>query len=236
MKITFDGDDLAWEGRKIAPSVRTFGQMRPVLAHPEKETPLDPEFGTYYMYREPERFGSIRYDITRILPLDICGEFNKTYGHVHPQSKKGAGWAEVYEILSGEAHFLLQKTSQLGVQDAALLTGKKGDCLIVPPGYGHVTINPGKADLILANLVSGLFESNYAPFTHRRGGCVYETTDGKIVKNRNYGSDFELRQMTARKFSGQFGVYAPFETLDLLSIARKNPKSMEFLDKPELFF
>lgn len=235
MAVKFEGDALFWNGKKIAPSIRKFGDMRPVLAFPEREPPLDPDTPTYFMYRQAEKFGHIRYDVTKIPALAISGEFNKTFGHVHPKSKKGTAWPEAYEVLEGTAHSLLQKVDQLGVSDAVLITAKKGESFLVPPGYGHVTINPGKGDLVMGNLVSELFESDYSMYAQRRGACFYETVKGELVRNRNYGQNFEIRRQTAREFSSPFGCYEPFEKGGLLAAA-KSAKNIEFLEKPELFY
>ena len=235
MGLKFVGDLLVFEGKEIAPSIRTLAQMRPVLAFPEKEGGLAPDTPLYFMYREAARFSRIRYDITRILARDICTERNKTFGHAHPPSPAGTPWSEVYEVLSGEAHTLLQKVSQLGVEDAVLLTAKKGDCLIIPPGYGHVTINPGKKELLMANLVCDGFEADYSQFAQRRGACFYAMSGGKLVANKNYGNGYELRRESAVKFSSAFGCFAPFKKKGLLEAA-KDRKTIEFLEKPETFY
>jgi glucose-6-phosphate isomerase len=234
MEFRLDNGLLEFAGRKVEASVRHLSEMRPVLAHPNAECELEPDAPTYYMYREVASFGRIRYDVTQILPLDLCGERNKTLGHLHPRSPKGAPWPEVYEVLSGEAHFLLQKVNQLGVQDAVLLSAKKGECLLIPPNYGHITINAGKRDLVLGNLVSDDFSADYSQFLRLRGGCFYEMTDGKLVRNKNYGGGFELRKMGAVEFSSAFGAYAPFRKGLLEAV--KNPADMEFLKKPEQFY
>lgn len=234
MEWKFDDESLEFSGRKIKPSVRKLVDMMPVIANPKKDTGLATGSPTYYMYRDVAHFGKIRYDVTRILSLDLCGERNKTLGHVHPRSPKGTPWSEVYEVLSGEAHFLLQKVTQLGVEDAVLLSAKKGECLLIPPGYGHVTINAGKRDLVLGNLVSSDFDADYSQFLRMRGGCYYEMHDGKLVKNRNYGGDFELRELRAVEFSSAFGTYAPFKK-GLLEAVKK-PEDIEFLRKPEMFY
>lgn len=234
MELRFEGDALVADGRKITPSARTLQQMLPVLAKPG-DLGLPPSTQLYFMYRQVQKFGSIRYDITKILPIDLSGECNKTFGHVHPKSPGGAPWPEVYEVLSGEAHFLLQRVSGLGVEDAVLLSARKGDCMMIPPGYGHVTINPGKKDLLLANLVSGSFEADYSMFAQRRGACFYEMKGGKMVRNGNYGSGFELRRAKAAAFSSAFGCFAPFAKKSLLEAAKK-PESLAFLEKPETFY
>jgi glucose-6-phosphate isomerase len=233
--VTFDGNSLVWGKKRMAPAIRKFSEMRPVLAYPDSKNQLEPDTPTYFMYREAERIRSIRYDVTRIPALDLSGECNKTFGHTHPKTIKGTGWPEVYEVLSGEAHTLLQKVSQLGVEDAILITSKKGDVIIIPPNYGHVTINPGKKELVMGNLVSDNFSADYSQFALRHGACFYETSKGKIELNQNYGGGFELRKATARAFSEKFGCFAPFEKKDLLSAAKKF-EDIEFLEKPELFF
>ncbi|VVC02301.1 Glucose-6-phosphate isomerase (GPI) [uncultured archaeon] len=235
MGYSFDGTTLVFEGKRFTPSIRKFSEMKPVLAFPERAASLAPGTPTYFMYREAARFGTIRYDITLIPSLDLCGEHNKTFGHVHPKSPKGAFYTEAYEILGGEAHCLLQKASGQGIEDAVLLSAKKGDCLIVPPGYGHISINPYKKDLLMANLVSDSFKSDYSPYQARKGGCFYETTEGKFLPNKEYGTGFELRKEAAVKFSSAFGCFAPFKKQSLLSAA-KDSRNLEFLEKPETFY
>jgi oxalate decarboxylase/phosphoglucose isomerase-like protein (cupin superfamily) len=121
------------------------------------------------------------------------------------------------------------------VADAVLLSANKGDRFLVPPGYGHVTINSGKGELVLANLVSDGFEADYSMFANLRGACFYEMDDGRLLRNQNYGSGFEMRQENAVKFSSQFGVYAPFAKKSLLEAAKKYA-DIEFLAKPETFY
>jgi glucose-6-phosphate isomerase len=187
------------------------------------------------MYREAEKLGNIRYDITRILSLDLCGEKNKTFGHVHPKSSSNVEWPEIYEVLSGKAHFLLQKSPFGEVEEALLLYAKKGDCVIIPPGFGHVTINAGKGDLVLANLVSCRFEADYSLFAKLKGGCIYEMADGTLVKNENYKGDFEAKKSKADEFSAQFKVFEPFSEGKIIEVARKSREKIEFLDRPQLF-
>jgi hypothetical protein len=97
-----------------------------------------------------------------------------------------------------------------------------------------VTINAGNKCLLLANLVCELFESDYGPYLSHRGACYYETIEGRLIRNQNYGGDFELRQLRAGEFSSVFGCFAPFEK-GLLAAA-KDYANIEFLAKPETFY
>ena len=70
----------------------------------------------------------------------------------HPENPSGTGYPELYEVIEGVAHVLLRKKT---LEHIVLVKAAKGDIVIIPPGYGHVTINPSQEEtLIMANLVS----------------------------------------------------------------------------------
>jgi glucose-6-phosphate isomerase, archaeal len=93
----------------------------------------------------------------------------KTKGHYHPENAAGIGYPELYEVIEGVAHFLLQKKT---LDHIALVKAVKGDIVIIPPGYGHVTINPSRDEtLMMANLVSTAFVSEYAFYETRHGAA-----------------------------------------------------------------
>lgn len=163
-------------GEKLTPDVRTLGQMRPVLYDENADGPSE----LYYMYRGahlPEdgallKKHNVRYDITVMPAATLGGEFVKTTGHFHP--KKGAHtYPEIYEVLQGEAHYLFQNE-----REAVVFEAKAGDKVIVPPDFGHVTINASKKTLVMSNLVSPEFSSVYGPFTEKRGAAFYELEKG----------------------------------------------------------
>jgi glucose-6-phosphate isomerase len=126
----------------------------------------------------------LRYDITVIPPGDLCGEYVKTKGHYHPENPLSVGYPEIYEVLEGDAHYLLQNRT---VRDVVLVMAVQGDIVIIPPGYGHVTINPSPdRALIMANLVSSAFESDYMGYEVLRGAAYYEMAGGELKKNPSY--------------------------------------------------
>src|SRR5665647_76408 len=104
---------VCWEDPLPEPSVRTAEDLRGVLADPGC-TSTGP---VYYMYRDVARSVNdrswltqqqLRFDITVIPPREICGEFIKTKGHYHPDDPSGTGYPEIYEVIAGEAHYLIQ--------------------------------------------------------------------------------------------------------------------------------
>jgi glucose-6-phosphate isomerase len=220
-----------WEGDLPAPDIRTIEDMHSVLRDAEcKETgPL------YYMYRDlalspgDRRWMSehnLRYDITVIRPMNLCGERAKTKGHYHPQNASGTGYPEIYQVIEGHAHYLLQR---IDLTDAALIRAVGGDLVIVPPLYGHVTINSGSTDLVMANIVSSVFNSEYAEYELKRGAAYYELSDGKIIRNPAYDRIPKLR----RKVAGRLRRMKSLPAVSLYGMIGND--ILEFLNFPEKY-
>ncbi len=182
------------------PEVRMALQLKPVLAEPDR---LKEDFPAYFMYRdlyesEEDRekiiASSLRYDITVIPPAKVGREYIKTFGHYHPPANK-VSYPEIYEVLEGEAIYLLQKRGERDsvIEDVVAVYAKKGDKVVIPPDYGHVTINPSNSTLKMANWVCRNFSSIYEPYSRLRGACYYYTTEG-WTKNENYVAP-ELREV-----------------------------------------
>jgi glucose-6-phosphate isomerase, archaeal len=189
-----------WEGELPPPAVRTIEEMRPVLADPACACsgPL------YYMYRDLARSDNdrrwlrqnqLRYDITAIPPHVLCGEYVKTKGHYHPENAEGTGYPEIYEVLEGEAYYLLQSRQ---LDDIVLISASRGDVVVIPPEYGHISINPSSSSLVMANIVSTAFESEYGEYETRHGAGYYVMSDGNFRKNPHYPSLPPVRRMGAR--------------------------------------
>jgi glucose-6-phosphate isomerase len=196
-----------WKGPLPSPDIRTIEDMRLVLAAPScRETgPL------YSMYRDLARTPedrvwlsrhSLRYDITIISSRTLCGEYAKTKGHHHPAAPSGIRFPELYQVLEGKAHYLLQTRD---LSDVILVQAEAGDFVLVPPSYGHVTINPGPSDLVMANMVSSAFTSDYRDYEQLRGGAFYEMSDGRMIRNPAYDHVPPLRSFHAADIGHRMG-------------------------------
>jgi glucose-6-phosphate isomerase len=218
-----------WTGTLPEPEIRQVEDMRQVLASPDcQETgPL------YFMYRDLAltesdrqwlRSHHLRYDITAIISRDICGEKVKTKGHYHPASPSGIGYPEIYEVLVGHAHYLLQERN---LSHVILIDACKRDIVIVPPGYGHVTINAGDSDLVMANIVSTVFESEYGEYERMRGASYYELADGTIIKNPAYSHVPDLKLIKA----GEIRQILPLDDRGIYDLIGTD--HLTFLNHPE---
>jgi glucose-6-phosphate isomerase len=168
-----------WDG----PGQRRFGDLRSVVAVPDAVDPIADEVA-YLTYRDVRLNGEtglaesgLRYDVTVTLPGTVGGEFIKTAGHYHALDAKGVSWPEVYDVLSGEAAFVLQKAEDdpagdPGVTRGIVIVVGLGDRLVIPPDYGHVTVNIGTTPLVVADLVATASSNHYQGYAARQGGAV----------------------------------------------------------------
>ncbi|MEM4511651.1 MAG: glucose-6-phosphate isomerase family protein [Nanopusillaceae archaeon] len=205
--------NLLLEDKIIKPKTRTKEDMKDVLLEYDGKNE-----DLYYMYRgvflekDREIFEKyrIRHDITLIPDKIIGREYNKTYGHYHPEN-----YIEIYEVLSGKAIFVLQSRD---FKNLIIMEAKKGDQILILPGYGHITINIGKEPLILSNLVYWDFESDYSIYKEKKGAMIYITLDG-IIFNKNYPNDFSVIKLNGKRIFDE-SIYLEF---------LKNPENFEFL-------
>lgn len=173
--------------------IRKLNDMREVL-YDKEFAEKSPDMDLYYMYRGIKTNGELRYDETVIKAQMLGNEFNKTKGHYHV-----GAYPEIYTVLEGEAIYLLQKKNSGGqIEDVYAVKAKKGDSVIMPPFYGHVTINPSATqDLKMANWISDNCKSDYSPFVELQGACYYYTLlpSGQAgwAKNENYKDTPDLR-------------------------------------------
>lgn len=187
--------DNFFRGTFPKPATRTVDDMRSVIAIPGAY----PNNILYYMYRDlSENPGDsewlsdhqLRFDVTRIPPGTISGEFVKTKGHYHPKAPDDRGYPELYQVIKGRAHYLLQKED---LSDIVVVEAEAGDVVLIPPGYGHVSINPSEEELLMSNIVSDAFSSLYDFYEKNRGAAYYEFEDSGWSANPLYGDVVGIR-------------------------------------------
>ena len=185
----------------------------------------------YAMYRDVHREqdeaifrkNRIRYDITVIFPGTLggkTGEYIRTIGHAHPA-------AEIYEVLEGDALFVLQHIG--GKQnDIQYIAASKGEKMIIPSGYGHITINTGAKPLILADLFAASVQSDYSFFKKHHGPAYWVTPPaGKAT-------GFALTENPSHKTIGECILGIPAD-LSPIGLPAKKPLYTLFTEDPKRF-
>jgi glucose-6-phosphate isomerase len=168
------------------PDIRFLADMKSVL-YDRTWAKTAPNFELYYMYRGLKTKGNLRYDIT-VIPSRMLGqEFVKTKGHEHSRN-----YQELYLVLQGEATYLIQKYARNRIEDVYAVRAKKGQAVIVPAGYGHITINASEKKLIEGNWLNKNCRNIYDLFVKKQGASYYLTKKGWI-KNKKYARVPKLR-------------------------------------------
>lgn len=175
------------------PGSRRFAELREVVAEPDAIGLIEEEIA-YLTYRGVQRIEDdslasrgLRHDVTVTLPGTVGREFVKTAGHYHGLHANGIGWPEIYDVLAGSAVFVLQRAdgdpagSPLVTRGVAIVA-EAGDRLVIPPGYGHVTVNTGSAPLAVADLVAVASTNHYVDYRARRGAAIraFAVADGRV--------------------------------------------------------
>lgn len=175
---------IRWEeGLDVeAAAERTFAEMKDYIAEPDAVPARDP---IYTVYRNVRRSGDaakvdaagLRYDITVIPPGYFIGgekEFFRTAGHYHAfLPERDITYPEAYEVISGRAYWLIQRPSPgdpRTLEEIYIVEAGPGEKAIIPPNFGHISINASSEPLILANWIAAEIAHNYRPYRELRGG------------------------------------------------------------------
>ena len=176
--------------------------MVSLLLHPEDASETDI---CYRFYRDIcfeadrpiFRAKDLRYDITVIMPGTIGSECKKTSGHYHGYIDGSTyTFPEVYEVLEGRALYILQKAVNFTEEEDPVISDlkavyvEKGQMIIIPPFYGHCSINAGDGPLVFSNLAVVSCPLYYKPIEAKHGLSLYACRERngkvKLVPNTCY--------------------------------------------------
>lgn len=214
--------------------VRTLDDMREVILDPKINAPRE----LYYMYRDVYAFSDkalleknkLRYDVT-IIKSDVLGrEFMKTAGHYHPGS-----FGELYEVVFGRALCMLQRPNTQDyriLEEVVLVEAVAGQKIVIPPGFGHILINPGPTCLVTSNWVSSEFSSEYDLYKKAKGAAYFVTGslgEPEFIPNPSFSKMPKIRFVKPAKVISRFGLE---ENRPIYPIIRQDPRKLLFLNSP----
>jgi glucose-6-phosphate isomerase len=256
LPIEFDPDTFDLRSTKAGwslpdPGLKTLDALRVVMKEPDCKGPDI----VYWMYRDislPRHAAlrkntGLRYDIS-VFRGDMFGsEFFKTAGHYHPYMPDlgltyNLSWPEVYEVLYGEALYVLQKADDIyrdpfygQVEDFIIVHARPGQKVVMPPNYGHVTINPNPGrPLVMANWVCDHFASYYKSVEQAHGFCWYRVGGKKSgpswVPNRAYKQPLPAIREAKTLSCEALGLV---EGTPMYPVAAARPKKFEWVCHPQ---
>jgi glucose-6-phosphate isomerase, archaeal len=180
----------------------------------------------------------IRYEFTLFPDKRIGHEFIKSHGHLHkPEPHSGIDYPEICEVLVGTAHFFFQTLDPVGPSstEAFYVEVRAGEKIIIPPGYDHLTINPGPGILLFSDVVALGCGGIYQRYKQSGGAAYLEIEQAgaaQFIPNPKYISLPPLRKAVPRQFPDLDLVTGrPLYTAFL----ERGGENWPFLWKPELF-
>jgi glucose-6-phosphate isomerase len=228
-KLLYDANEL-----KVEPKTRTLEEAKAVYANAKSSVE---DLYSMYRYFEKEQDkrlfdqNQLEYDVTLLNPGKIGEEFVKTAGHYHGNVPGfDFSYPEVYEIVTGKVEYLCQtKPDENGEVEVLYVLGQEGDKVVVPPNYGHVSLNPTNEVVVESNLqLKDLpATADYQTFADYTGGALYRTPDG-LKENSNYKIK-SLRIVTPKE-KPEWGLT---KNLPLYTAFLKKPEAFGFLVHPQ---
>jgi oxalate decarboxylase/phosphoglucose isomerase-like protein (cupin superfamily) len=175
--------------------------LRAVYRDPLTLDRLAPD-GLYFMYdgvallehREALARAGLRYDLTVLRPITLGDEPVKTLGHYHTLAPDGLAYPELYQVVWGCAHFVLQlaHAPDYRVEKVIVVEARAGEAVLMPPGWGHVSINAGDTALVMCNWIADACGTVPGPYLDLAGAACYEIRlqggDSPLLPNPRYGA------------------------------------------------
>jgi glucose-6-phosphate isomerase len=227
---------LVYDGKTFSaiPSIRMSSAGKSVYLKKNTE-----EQDLYYMYRYFEKVKDIQvflenkleYDVTVIKNGVIGDEYIKTIGHYHGMVPDQAiTYPEVYEVIQGNIDYILQtQPINNNEVDVIIVRAETGDKIVVPPNYGHVSVNTGKNIAVSSNVQMRDLpaSSDYDFYTRFEGAAIYEKVD-EFCNNPHY--IVRSMRMVKAKDCPEFGL---FKNKSLYNSIIEDPKMFDFMVNPQ---
>jgi glucose-6-phosphate isomerase len=239
IKLDTSRPELTFETgiNSTAPGIRTLDEMREVLLDKEINSPRD----LYYMYRDIHKISDspllkknrLRYDVTMIKPDMLGQELMKTAGHYHPGS-----YGELYEVVNGKCFCMLQRpnTADHGIiEEVILVEAEAGEKIVIPPGFGHILINPGPEYLVTSNWVSSEFKSEYDLYKLAGGAAYFVVKSGGKIQfqpNAYFKKNATMKTAKPAREIAKFGLKAGKPIYPLIT---EDASKLAFLNQPTDF-
>ncbi len=218
------------------------------LAYDENGAPDDELCYTFYqdVMREEDKALFAEHDftngITVLMPGLTGGECRKNSGHYHMLNEGHTStYTEIYEVLVGEAAFVVQeapnfgnKDEELKVESLTVILAKPGDKVLVPPFCAHCVCNIGEGPMAFGNLAAPS-PLDYGPTNEKHGLGVYilkdEEGNVQYVPNPNYKNLPEIKVMQAVE-APELGAD---KTISIYDNYVNHPEKFEHLYEPEKY-
>lgn len=245
LPIIFDDNlpDLQFQGifPRLQKSQRDLADLLPYLKNQNLASPNNPVYLVWrYAHKSKDDAlisqNRLRFDLT-LLRKELLGEeLARTAGHFHKSNPESeVKWPEVYEVIFGQAGFLIQdfEKNPKNIKNIILIEAQAEEKVIIPPGFGHITVNLGAAPLLVANWISENCQYDYQPYEENHGSGYWITKKDsgvETVLNPSYESVPEIKKIKTQDWP-DFGLVKDKPLYSLV----EDIKKLKFLNFPGEF-
>lgn len=239
MKFEIYNNKLAYDKNEYSPAIdweKTFEAGKYAYIKPESKLKTL-YFGVRYMEKTSDQTlllkNNFMADLTILNPGKVGDEFVKTVGHYHgiiPGSS--LSYPEVYEAVTDGIEYLLQsEPDRDGKVKVIWVVTEAGDKVIMPPNYGHVSMNVGTDVAIETDIQKrdNPNDSDYSIFKEKIGGAFYRTQEG-LIKNPNY--EVSSLRIVKPLEKPEWGIT---KSKPLYDSVIESPEKFDFLVHPEKY-
>ena len=183
--------------------IRLFSKMKNLYENPEG---IEDNYQMYFTAGRVAEKGALNafksngvtYEYTVIPAKDVNGECNKTHGHVHGiNPKTGKRRIEAFEVLYGNGCFELFKETGLNEFECLIVLLEKGDKIIVPSDYFHLSINLSTdKPFIFSDLIKDDVDTIYSHVKEKNGGpyrVFHDELGGIYYKLNSNWKDYQIK-------------------------------------------
>lgn len=212
---------------------RSLDALRPFLENSDASGPRYP----YHIYddimmradQEWVKQSGLQFSLTVLSPGVLHREWMKTAGHFHKPKLRMRHLPEIVEVVRGSGVMILQlMRTPDRIGEISAVSMQRGDWMVVPPGYGHVSINTSSQPLILAHVRNREITLEYEEMARHRGAGYWLGPQGERI-NVNYREVPILKHYLANEIFPR-----PFGNEGIYRVIRRRPRAFQFLWNPEI--
>ncbi len=188
----------------------------------------------------------LQCDLTVMPPGKISDEYAKTPGDYHsPKPSTGIRFPTVYEVIYGQVFWVLQLPSKDldRIEQVYIVEGRRGDKMVVPPGFGQVSVNPANEVLVMSQWHARGDLGESEPYEKHNGAAYYVVESHRLSKNGETQVEPEFISNLNYKQVPTFTKVRPrdlpqydlLQSLPMYFTVTRNFSTVNFITSPENF-
>jgi glucose-6-phosphate isomerase len=125
------------------------------------------------------------------------------------------------------------KCEHKNIEEVILCEAQAGQKIVIPPGFGHILINPGPDCLVTSNWVSSVFSSEYQLYKQAQGAAYFmlrsSAKEPGLIPNPYFKQLAKIKSVRPAPRLDKFGL---LENKPVYQIINADAQKLSFLNRP----